>query len=398
MKIYSGTLCLIVIVVIFFAGILVLFNLRYDKSDNLPSYSSLRADPLGSRIFYESLSNMNDLNVWRNFKSYYQLPTDINYTFFFLGSTVDFLKNISENDYKKLHSHIQNGNRFIFTLTPCINFHSSAKSQNDISQQGEEGEGEEKVKNEEDFVKERWGISFLETSGNSKYNREELTLRIATNSAEIPWYSNIHFETGEEWNIILKDDDRNFIVERTIGKGSLVFLSDSYLISNEAMFNDCYSWFLSWLIGNNKNIIFDETHLGIVHKTNIVELAKRYRLHGFFFGLIILVVLYVWKNFSFFIPNAQSPEASKNITLGKDTSSGFILLLEKSIPKDDISVICKNEWLKTDSVSRNLDQDKLEQINTAIEIERNLPTKERNPINTYSRIRKIILERRIYGE
>ncbi len=398
MKVYSSTIGIIVLVVIFLAGVLLLFNLRYDKSDNLPSYSSLRADPLGSRIFYESLSNMSNLGVQRNFKSYYQLPTDINFTLFFLGSTVDHLKNISKNDYKKLHSHIQNGNRLIFTLTPYTNFHSSTKSQNDISPQEEEGEGEEKIRNKEDFVKERWGIRFLETSGNSKYNREELTLSIATDSSEIPWYSNIHFETGEEWNIILKDDNRNFIVERTIGKGSLVFLSDSYLLSNEAMFKDRYSWFLSWLIGDNKNIIFDEAHLGIVHKTNIVELGKRFRLHGLLFGIIILVVLYVWKNFSFFIPNAQSPEASKNITLGKDTSSGFIQLLKKTIHKNNISEICKNEWLKTDSVRRGLSQDKLERINAEIELEKGLPDKERNPINTYSRIRKIILERRTYGE
>jgi hypothetical protein len=139
-------------------------------------------------------------------------------------------------------------------------------------------------------------------------------------------------------------------------------------------------------------------HLGIVHKTKVIELAKRYKLHGFFFGLIILVALYIWKNFSFFIPSEQSPEVTKNITLGKDTSSGFVQLLEKSIPKEDISKICKNEWLKTDSVRRDLSQDKLDRINEAIELEENLTGKERNPTKTYSKIRKIILERRKYGE
>jgi hypothetical protein len=409
MKKNSGTLGLVIIVVLFLAGITIIFSLQYDKSDNLPRYSSLRADPLGTKIFYESLSDLSDLDVQRNFKSYYQLPTDYKYTFFFLGPTVDsFFKNINKNDFKKLHGLIQKGNRLIFALTPDQKSSSARKAQKAISQRGEKGEKEEekeddevkeeRIKKGKDFLKKSWDICFLETSDKSKDYHEKLLLSITPDSSNIPWNSNIHFETGEEWNTILKDNNKNLIVERAVGKGSLVFLSDSYLLSNEAMFNDRNSWFLSWLIGNNKNIIFDEVHLGIVHKTKVIELAKRYKLHGFLFGLIILAALYIWKNFSFFIPNEQPSKETKNITLGKDTSSGFVQLLERSIPKEDISKICKNEWLKTDSVRRDLSQDKLERIDAAIEFEGKLPDKERNPIKTYSKIRKIILERRKYGE
>ena len=410
MKINSGTFGLVLIVVLFLTGITIVFNLKYDKSDNLPLYSSLRADPLGTKIFYDSLSNFSDLNVQRNFKSYYQLPTDYKYTFFFLGPTVDFFRNINKNDFEKLHGLIQKGNRLVFTLTKDQKSFSARKAQKAISRRGEEGKKEEEddddddeVKEEEskkgkDFLKRSWDICFSETSDKSKDNHEKLLLSITPDSSNIPWNSSIHFETGEEWNVILKENNKNLIVERTVGEGSLVFLSDSYLLSNEAMFNDRSSWFLSWLIGNNKNIIFDEVHLGIVHKTKVIELAKRYKLHGFFFGLIILVVLYIWKNFSFFIPNEQSSIKTKNITLGKDTSSGFVQLLEKSIPKEDISKICKNEWLKTDSARRDLSQDKLERIDAAIEFEEKLPDKKRNPIKTYSKIKKIILERRKYGE
>ena len=84
--------------------------------------------------------------------------------------------------------------------------------------------------------------------------------------------------------------------------------------------------------------------------------------------------------------------------MGKDSSSGLTQLLEKSISKEVISKTCKNEWLKTDSVKRRLGQDRLDRINATIEFEENLPCKERNPIKTYSKIRKIILERRKYGE
>ncbi|MCP4269549.1 MAG: hypothetical protein GY777_28925 [Candidatus Brocadiaceae bacterium] len=405
MKINSVFLGLVIIVILFLTGITIIFNLQYDKSNNLPRYSSLRADPLGTKIIFESLSNLSDLNVQRNFKSYYQLPTNYKYTFFFLGSTVDsFFNNINKNDFEKLHGLLEKGNRLVFALTPDKNSYSARKTR-----KGEEGEKEkvvdeddevkdEGIKESKDFLKKNWDICFSETSDKSQDNHKKLLLSIVPDSCNIPWNSNIHFEIGEEWSTILKDNNKNLIVERAVGNGSLVFLSDSYLLSNEAMFNDRYSWFLSWLIGNNKNIIFDEVHLGIAHKTKVIELAKRYKLHGFFFGLIILAVLYIWKNFSFFIPNEQSSKEKKNITLGKDTSAGFVQLLERSISKEDISKICKNEWLKTDSVKRDLSQGKLDRINAVIELEGNLPGKERNPIKTYSKIRKIILERREYGE
>ncbi len=406
MKKNSISLGLVIVIVMFLVGILAIFSMQYDKSDNLPLYSSLRADPIGAKIFYESLSNINDLNVQQNLKSYYQLPTDYKYTFFFLGSTVNFFKYIDKNNYEKLHSLIQEGNRLVITLSSDNKFFSLKKTQKVISQQKEVEKEEEKVeevkevesKKEEAFLKKGWNICFLETCDKSKDNHEELLLSMPPDSSKIPWNSNIHFETGEEWNVILKDNNKNLIVERSIGKGSLVFLSDSYLLSNEAMFKDRYSWFLSWLIGNNSNIIFDEVHLGIVHKTNVIELAKRFKLHGFFFGLVVLVVLYIWKNFSFFIPNKNPSKESNNIKLGKDSSSGFVQLLEKSISKEDISKTCKNEWLKTDSVKRGLDQGRLDRINAAIELEENLQGKERNPIKTYSKIRNIILERRKYGE
>ncbi len=144
MKINSGTLGLVIIVILFLTGITIIFNLQYDKSDNLPLYSSLRADPLGTKIFYESLSNFSDLNVQRNFKSYYQLPTDYKYTFFFLGPTVDsFFKNINKNDIEKLHGLIEKGNRLVFALTPDKNSYSARKAQKAISQHGEEGKKEE---------------------------------------------------------------------------------------------------------------------------------------------------------------------------------------------------------------------------------------------------------------
>ena len=46
---------LLVVLAAFLFGLLHLFNLRFAAGDVYPPYSSLRSDPVGCRIYYESL-------------------------------------------------------------------------------------------------------------------------------------------------------------------------------------------------------------------------------------------------------------------------------------------------------------------------------------------------------
>ena len=48
-------------------GLVYLFMLRFEAGDVLPAYSSLRADPLGAKAFYQSLEHLDSLAVSRNF-------------------------------------------------------------------------------------------------------------------------------------------------------------------------------------------------------------------------------------------------------------------------------------------------------------------------------------------
>src|SRR5436189_6446428 len=51
-------LVLLVVLAGFTFGLVQLFNLRFESGDNYPPYSSLRADPLGSKALYESLGHL----------------------------------------------------------------------------------------------------------------------------------------------------------------------------------------------------------------------------------------------------------------------------------------------------------------------------------------------------
>src|SRR5687768_18470710 len=50
----------------FCLGLVKLFQLRFSTGDVYPPYSALRADPLGTKIFYESLRALPGVTAGRN--------------------------------------------------------------------------------------------------------------------------------------------------------------------------------------------------------------------------------------------------------------------------------------------------------------------------------------------
>ncbi len=57
-------------------GVVQLFNLRMAQGDAFPEYSTLRADPLGTKVLLDSLNDVPGLSAWRNYRPLIQLkPT-----------------------------------------------------------------------------------------------------------------------------------------------------------------------------------------------------------------------------------------------------------------------------------------------------------------------------------
>src|SRR5207249_1742477 len=53
-----------------------LFQLRFETGDVYAEYSSLRSDPLGARVFYQSLEQVGDMEVSRNIQPLSRLSLD----------------------------------------------------------------------------------------------------------------------------------------------------------------------------------------------------------------------------------------------------------------------------------------------------------------------------------
>ncbi|MFC1462984.1 hypothetical protein ACFLQU_05185, partial [Verrucomicrobiota bacterium] len=79
---------LMAVALLFACGIGRLFVLRYKSGDIYPVYSSLRADPLGTKAFYESLARCRQVKVTRNYEDIRKLDPGPDTTVLWLGDTI----------------------------------------------------------------------------------------------------------------------------------------------------------------------------------------------------------------------------------------------------------------------------------------------------------------------
>ncbi|MFC1498479.1 hypothetical protein ACFLS1_08435 [Verrucomicrobiota bacterium] len=85
-----GVITLIAMAVIALAGTVWLMQVRFRAGDIYPAYSSLRADPLGCKILYESLKQYPGVIADRNYQNLDGFELDDDTTLLFLGDTMNY--------------------------------------------------------------------------------------------------------------------------------------------------------------------------------------------------------------------------------------------------------------------------------------------------------------------
>ena len=114
------TLALILLLICLLAGVIHLFILRFQTGDIYPAYSSLRSDPLGTRAFYESLENIDDITVRRNYHLLSSLKFEPQTTFLYLGARVadnELMPESIDNVFKRL---TRSGGHLVLSFLPII--------------------------------------------------------------------------------------------------------------------------------------------------------------------------------------------------------------------------------------------------------------------------------------
>lgn len=415
---------LVLLLALLFAGFVFgtakLFRLRFDRGDVYPPSSSLRSDPLGAKIIYESLREMDSFEVYRLYEPLDKVASGRGKTLFVLGAGVWSLNWVAKQEVKDIEKFLFDGGRIIVSFAPVNS--KNWRLRREERAQREEAEKKAKTKKGEKIKKEKRDrkkspledgefeiVSLLE-KWNLKLDFVDLetedgvaipvNVSRSADSEALPeilsWHTALCFDVqSNAWQEIYSRDTNAVVIEREFGKGSVVLCSDSYLFSNEAMRKERHPKLLAWFVGQNRSVLFDETHLGVNSDPGIAALARKYRLHGFFAGLLLLAGLFVWQNsISPVPPSADDPFEGRNaVVAGKDASAGFVNLLRRSISPAEISALCFEEW-KRSGIHHRQREEHLRKIQTLVAEENSKPSRQRNPLKIYREISTLLIQRK----
>lgn len=307
---------------IFFAaaftyGLIRLFSLQFASGDVYPELSSLRADPAGSKLLYDTLALTPGIKVSRNY-----LPLDsldqTGATVFLLASNPGAFDN--EPYLKTIESLAGRGNRVAAAMDWQFPDTPSGKELNRL-----------------------WHVRFAVDP--DKHHTHHL-----------------YFAEATGWRVVDQVAGKFLAIEHTFGKGTVVLLSESDAFTNQSTAAMDRLTAVSDAIGSSHQVIFDEEHFGIAESGSVVGLARRFRLGGMFIGLAICAALFLWKSASAFPPPA--PAAPVERLAGRTSLSGLLTLLHRHIAPRDLATACWREWLSTHR--RDVTPERLRDVETVL--------------------------------
>ena len=320
---------------LFAFGLVQLFRWRFEAGDVYPPYSSLRTDPMGTQALFESLQAIRGVSVERNYQPLDRVKLGES-TIFYLGVDSASLLHADLADFDKFTSA---GARLVIGLLPVLELPLANSPQH--------------------AELKPWGVTVALAQPHAKKLSNLL-----------------YFVVSKDWHVVRVASDHAILIERKFGKGSLVLAADGYPMSNQALLFDRDAGLLSWLAGPNRRLIFDESHLGVTETGSVVALGRRYRLHAFVAVLLLLAVLFVWKNSAPLVPvPAVEPAASPT------TQSWGMphYLLRRAAPPAELIAACLGEWRKSLALGPRYSAERLQRVDQAAH-------SERDPVKAYRAI------------
>jgi uncharacterized protein DUF4350 len=368
------------IIGILFLGMIELMRLRFAAGDVYPPYSSLRTDPLGAKAFYESLQVCCGLNVQRNYEQFSRIQNRFDSTVLVLGFDSSLLRRFPKRIDEDVFYFISNGGRLIVSLLPAT------------------GEKEESLasalqgmdENTENFL-DRWGVrSFYEKDrpGNAFLIAKDASAAGLPDSIQV--HSALYFQTiHPDWRTLYERNHHPVVIERHLGRGSLVISAESYFFSNEALAKDRQPSLLLYIIGDRKTVLFDEYHHGVSAEAGVMVLARRYHLEWLLAGFILLALLFIWKNATPLV--RASTEAATELQTGKESGAGLANLLRRNVPESELLSVCLDQWQKS---SKEVSVERKNRMESIVEREEGKSSRHRDLSAAYNALHRALKERR----
>jgi hypothetical protein len=282
-----------------------------------PPYSSLRTDPLGAKALYESIAGLQDLHVDRIYKARTQLAPQS--ALLVLGLNPIVWNELTQKTLTEYENQVAKGGRLVIGFLPV---YAPAKPL------------------DYPLLWDRWKLRFRYRRQGDDDDRR----------SDIPRDSDLYFAPGEGWSVVEQNGDAPITVERSFGSGTIVLVAQSYPLSNEGLREDHDSAGISRLMGQARDISFDESHFGIQESGSVTTLMRKYHLEPAVGVLLLTALLFLWRSASSLLP-PRSPDKAEAVA-GRDAQDGLVSLMERSLPEKDLLNACYAEWARTAAGNR----------------------------------------------
>ena len=265
-----------------------------------PEWSTMRSDEKGTSVWYESLQRDPHFSVSRNFRP---LPEwrEHGMTLLLTGMRLASFASGVESLLSMCEHIAETGNRVVVGLDP-------------------EGTPQ--------FLRRPEPLADFKKHGmNPVWQKDKLLL--------VP---------DASWRTIRQRESGTETIERAVGKGTIVLVASSRAISNAGIARNRDTPFLLALTGPGGSVVFDESHLGSVETGTIMGLARHYHLQGLLGGLLVLFLLFAWRNWLAFPPRTELAPAP---TASIDPLDGLAGLLARALPQNKLIDECVHARTQT---------------------------------------------------
>ena len=314
-----------------------MFRVRAEVNGVYPEYSSLRADPKGYRILFETLSRLESIRVERFERPLTELASGTGKTLVLAGIAPSGL---STEQTKLLDDWITKGGTLLVAFSSLGAFSSQPAERNRGETPADPGQPENKTLRDEVGKFESWGIRII-------WSRQSLVSPLQSNlfADQSSWAGHLYIQpTKGDWEVLGKARDLPVVLQRRFGAGKLVMLADSYPLSNIALAAHRNAELVSWLFPQHSTVIFDETHFGIVEHPGIIGLARQYGLDGAFVAILGLAGLYLWASRYSLRPIQRVRREFEPAVRGISGNEVFTNLLRRTLPAKDLCATCLQIW------------------------------------------------------
>ncbi|WP_221033061.1 hypothetical protein [Actomonas aquatica] len=329
--------------------------------DLYPLYSSLRADRLGLRVLHDTINELpgHQATRWkRDLADLRDTPDRVVLLAGLVPAEGEWL-GMGNDARQALQRAAYAGNRVVLAFRPLRDVANLFGENQGIGDpnEDEDNDAEEEADPLPNDTAESTEGTFVSLGFalRRRYVHDDRGLATATDAARqrglpsaLRWRSDAALERMDDvegsWQVLYTYGGRPVVMERALGRGSLVVMLETYPLSNEALHVAPEPSLVRWLLDGSRQVEFVEAHLGVREDPGLAALARRYGLSGALIVIALWALLLVWRRTVLFLPEPPEPAT---LDLTYEPTAGLEALLRRSVPPGKVMDTCVTEWKHT---------------------------------------------------